>query len=216
MLTSRIKRAPTPNTQQLKVGDGVPTLPGTGTTWVTVTLSQPKPSQSSQGGWSEIAALSAGRNGGGEDEELGQANVDPIHFLQTFGSDLGSGNVYFSEVWDCIWGCSGWVGCRSQAGCSTFYFPSPPRFSRQCVIDKDKRNQCRYCRLKKCFRAGMKKEGRCKQTFQNCLLLPLALLPLQSIGGEQRQPWPGEVMLTYRSERFLVVKAESPISYLSR
>lgn len=33
------------------------------------------------------------------------------------------------------------------------------RFSRQCVVDKDKRNQCRYCRLRKCFKAGMKKEA---------------------------------------------------------
>uniref|UniRef100_A0A8B9GCD4 NR LBD domain-containing protein n=1 Tax=Amazona collaria TaxID=241587 RepID=A0A8B9GCD4_9PSIT len=49
------------------------------------------------------------------------------------------------------------LGC--QASCSMFYFSSPPRFSRQCVIDKDKRNQCRYFRLKKCFRAGMKKEA---------------------------------------------------------
>ena len=34
------------------------------------------------------------------------------------------------------------------------------RFSRVCVVDKDKRNQCRYCRLRKCFKAGMKKEGK--------------------------------------------------------
>jgi len=33
------------------------------------------------------------------------------------------------------------------------------RFKKNCIVDKDKRNQCRFCRLKKCFRAGMKKEA---------------------------------------------------------
>ena len=27
------------------------------------------------------------------------------------------------------------------------------------MVDKDKRNQCRFCRLKKCFKAGMKKDA---------------------------------------------------------
>ncbi|NXT17268.1 HNF4A factor, partial [Syrrhaptes paradoxus] len=56
-------------------------------------------------------------------------------------------------------------GASSCDGCKGFFRRSVRknhmyscRFNRQCVVDKDKRNQCRYCRLKKCFRAGMKKE----------------------------------------------------------
>ncbi|GJQ76756.1 hypothetical protein Trydic_g15599 [Trypoxylus dichotomus] len=57
-------------------------------------------------------------------------------------------------------------GAASCDGCKGFFRRSVRknhlytcRFSRCCVVDKDKRNQCRYCRLRKCFKAGMKKEA---------------------------------------------------------
>ncbi|TMS13341.1 hepatic nuclear factor 4, beta isoform X1 [Larimichthys crocea] len=57
-------------------------------------------------------------------------------------------------------------GASSCDGCKGFFRRSIRsnhtyncRFNRQCIVDKDKRNQCRYCRLQKCFKAGMRKEA---------------------------------------------------------
>ncbi|XP_039619259.1 hepatic nuclear factor 4, beta isoform X1 [Polypterus senegalus] len=74
-----------------------------------------------------------------------------IHLLCSICGDRATGKHYGASSCD---GCKGFF--RRSVRKNHVY---TCRFSRQCVVDKDKRNQCRYCRLRKCFRAGMKKEA---------------------------------------------------------
>ncbi|KAG7482330.1 hypothetical protein JOB18_018821 [Solea senegalensis] len=66
-------------------------------------------------------------------------------------SDRATGKHYGASSCD---GCKGFFR-RSVRNNHTYNC----RFNRQCTVDKDKRNQCRYCRLQKCIQAGMRKEA---------------------------------------------------------
>lgn len=68
----------------------------------------------------------------------------------SIGVELGRGNVTF-EILSTLQGFF-----RRSVRKNHMY---TCRFNRNCIIDKDKRNQCRYCRLRKCFRADMRKEA---------------------------------------------------------
>ncbi|CAM9190696.1 unnamed protein product [Lampetra planeri] len=85
-------------------------------------------------------------------------------------SDVDVGDEDKSCVVDCVVcgdkSSGKHYGVFTCEGCKSFFKRSirrnlnySCRSNRECQIDQHHRNQCQYCRLKKCFRVGMRKEG---------------------------------------------------------
>eukprot|EP00794_Sanderia_malayensis_P019187 gene19187-21109_t len=95
-------------------------------------------------------------------------------------------------------------GAVSCDGCKGFFRRSirknhvySCRFSKDCNVTKDKRNQCRYCRLRKCVNVGMRKEAvqneRDKITRKSCddtekSLSPQVLLSAEILSRPAQSP----------------------------
>ncbi|XP_041912200.1 nuclear receptor subfamily 2 group F member 6b isoform X2 [Alosa pseudoharengus] len=89
---------------------------------------------------------------------------------QAVGSDADLGEDDKSCVVDCVVcgdkSSGKHYGVFTCEGCKSFFKRSirrnlnyTCRSNRDCQIDQHHRNQCQYCRLKKCFRVGMRKEA---------------------------------------------------------
>ncbi|XP_006989973.1 nuclear receptor subfamily 2 group F member 6 [Peromyscus maniculatus bairdii] len=82
-------------------------------------------------------------------------------------------------------------GVFTCEGCKSFFKRSirrnlsyTCRSNRDCQIDQHHRNQCQYCRLKKCFRVGMRKEAVQRGRIPHALPGPAACSPPGAAGVE--------------------------------
>ncbi|XP_062338448.1 nuclear receptor subfamily 2 group F member 6a isoform X1 [Osmerus eperlanus] len=116
------------------------------------------------GGWGDP---NGGTNGLGEKSYLREEDEAS---LQAGGSDMEAGDEDKACVVDCVVcgdkSSGKHYGVFTCEGCKSFFKRSirrnlnyTCRSNRECQIDQHHRNQCQYCRLKKCFRVGMRKEA---------------------------------------------------------
>ncbi|XP_069332176.1 nuclear receptor subfamily 2 group F member 6 isoform X2 [Eulemur rufifrons] len=98
-----------------------------------------------------MAMVTGGWGGPGGDAEPGDEERPGLQVDCVVCGDKSSGKHY---------------GVFTCEGCKSFFKRSirrnlsyTCRSNRDCQIDQHHRNQCQYCRLKKCFRVGMRKEA---------------------------------------------------------
>jgi hypothetical protein len=60
-------------------------------------------------------------------------------------------------------GCKGFFR-RSQSSVVNYQCPR----NKNCVVDRVNRNRCQYCRLQKCLRLGMSRDGEFFSFFRRC------------------------------------------------
>ncbi|XP_036409875.1 nuclear receptor subfamily 2 group F member 6-like isoform X1 [Megalops cyprinoides] len=117
------------------------------------------------GGWGDP---NGDTNGLGEKGYL--RGDDEDESPQAGGSDVEAGDDDKACVVDCVVcgdkSSGKHYGVFTCEGCKSFFKRSirrnlnyTCRSNRDCQIDQHHRNQCQYCRLKKCFRVGMRKEA---------------------------------------------------------
>lgn len=64
-------------------------------------------------------------------------------------------------------GCKGFFR-RSQSSVVNYQCPR----NKQCVVDRVNRNRCQYCRLQKCLKLGMSRDGKLVTHYHWFILLP--------------------------------------------